>query len=239
MCIAGIARCGLPACENRKTNGKDTNRSHQYRQPARSVQWIAHRDAGRRPWLRTVLWSFLPYFHALEGLTRSTRLHKVFPVALGPAFVQLSVQLQRALQPKIRLQKGLTLNELVQCRRRVGVFEAFTMAESVLQLGLQKMRTIYMYTYAYKSSAAHASAVSRANHRWDGASEKVGSHQLLASVSCRTCGTGGLVLSPDSQFDACSLEGESTQQMARVPERLGWHCSFVGFLWSALRASLA
>lgn len=138
MCIAGIARCGLPACENRKTNGKDTNRSHQYRQPARSVQWIAHRDAGRRPWLRTVLWRFLPYFHALEGLTRSTRLHKVFPVALGPAFVQLSVQLQRALQPKIRLQKGLIPNELVQCRRRVGVLRLLLWRNQYCNLGCKK-----------------------------------------------------------------------------------------------------
>ena len=56
--------------------------------------------------------------------------------------MQLSVQLQRALQPKIRLQKGLILNELVQCRRRIDVFEAFTMAESVLQLGLQKMHNV-------------------------------------------------------------------------------------------------
>ena len=59
--------------------------------------------------------------------------------------MQLSVQLQRALQPKIRLQKGLILNELVQCRRRVGVFEAFTMAESVLQLGLQKMHNVNVH----------------------------------------------------------------------------------------------
>ena len=58
--------------------------------------------------------------------------------------MQLSVQLQRALQPKIRLQKGLILNELVQCRRRIDVFEAFTMAESVLQLGLQKMDNVHV-----------------------------------------------------------------------------------------------
>jgi hypothetical protein len=50
MCVARIAFCGLPACENRKTHGKDTDRSCQQRLLARSVQWSAHRDAGRRPW---------------------------------------------------------------------------------------------------------------------------------------------------------------------------------------------
>ena len=54
MCVARIAFCSLPACENRKTHGKDTDRSFQWRLPPMSVLWGAHRDAGRRPWSRTV-----------------------------------------------------------------------------------------------------------------------------------------------------------------------------------------
>ena len=79
-----------------------------------------------------------------------------------------------------------------------------------------------MYMYHTRSSAAHASVVSRANHCRTGSSEKVGSHQLLAFVSCRRGGDGVfVVLSPDSERDVRSLEGESTQQMARVPELHG------------------
>ena len=68
----------------------------------------------------------------------------MFPVAQGPAEMQLSVQPGRALQPKIRLQKGLILNELVWCERSVGFFEAFTTEESVMQLGLQKMHNMHV-----------------------------------------------------------------------------------------------
>jgi hypothetical protein len=43
------------------------------------------------------------------------------------------------------VKKGLILNELVQCGRRIGVFEAFTTEESVLQLGLQKMHNVNVH----------------------------------------------------------------------------------------------
>jgi hypothetical protein len=50
------------------------------------------------------------------------------------------------------VKKGLILNELVQCGRRIGVFEAFTTEESVLQLGLQKMHNVHVHVgrFGYK-----------------------------------------------------------------------------------------
>ena len=68
----------------------------------------------------------------------------MFPVAKGPAKMQLPVQLCHALQPKLRLQKGLMLNELVGCERSLVFFEAFTTEESVMQLGLQKMHNVHV-----------------------------------------------------------------------------------------------
>ena len=70
----------------------------------------------------------------------------------------------------------------------------------------------------------------------------MGSHQLLAFVSCRSDRI------PDSELGACtcSVGGAGTQQMARVPERHGSYELIVRFeygsclsswLWSALRAN--
>ena len=73
-----------------------------------------------------------------------TVARKIPVVAKGPpAKMQLPVQLCRALQQlKLRLQKGLILNELVGCERSLVFFEAFTTEESVMQLGLQKMHNV-------------------------------------------------------------------------------------------------
>ena len=52
----------------------------------------------------------MPYCPALEGLSRMDRLQNAVPVAKGPGFLQLSVQLQGVLQPKTPSQKALYYN---------------------------------------------------------------------------------------------------------------------------------
>ena len=59
-------------------------------------------------------------------LSRMDRLQNAIPVAKGPGFLQLSVQLQRVLQPAVPSQKGLARCKKMGCENGTCVSEAFT-----------------------------------------------------------------------------------------------------------------
>ena len=83
--------------------------------------------------------------HALQVESSQSRVAKSVPGCKGTRYFATFCATSTRLQPKIRWKKGLILNELVQCGRRFDVFEAFTMEESVLQLGLQKMHNVKVH----------------------------------------------------------------------------------------------
>ena len=82
--------------------------------------------------------------HALQVESSQSRVAKSVPGCIGTRYFATFCATVTRFATRNTVKKGLILNELVQCGRRIDVFEAFTTEESVLQLGLQKMHNVHV-----------------------------------------------------------------------------------------------